>query len=249
MKVSHLIIAAAAALFALGGPAFAAKLDVRIVDAARNSYVFRTYLAGDDIKISSKDGVVTLTGGVAEVSRKSLAQETVANLPGVRHVINELEVTGAPTPSSDAWLSDKLKITLLFRRGARESRTEVEVKDGIATLRGRAESQAQKDLVTGYAQDIEGISEVRNEMVVAPAPENPRGSVGEKIDDASITAQVKLALLLHRSTGAVRASVATKRGVVTLSGKAGSTAEIDLVGKIAEDVNGVKRVRNLMTLD
>ena len=42
----------------------------------------------------------------------------------------------------------------------------------------------------------------------------------EKIDDASITAQVKMALLLHRSTSALQTTVKTKRGVVTLGGKA-----------------------------
>ena len=172
----------------------------------------------------------------------------MANLPGVKSVDNKLEVTGAPTPSSDAWLSDKLKITLLFHRSVRSGRTEVEVKDGIATLRGRAESQAQKDLATEYAEDIDGIKEVVNEMTVAPAPENESRSVGEKIDDASITAQVKLALLLHKSTSAVRTAVATKRGVVTLTGKAGSAAERDLVKKLSEDIHGVKRVKNLMTL-
>ena len=242
------IAASAAVLLALSAPAGAAKLDARIEDAARNSYVFRTYLASDSIVIASKEGMVTMTGSVAEDSRKSLAQETVANLPGVKSVDNKLEVTGAPTPSSDAWLSDKLKITLLFHRSVRSGRTEVEVKDGIATLRGRAESQAQKDLATEYAEDIDGIKEVVNEMTVAPAPENESRSVGEKIDDASITAQVKLALLLHKSTSAVRTAVATKRGVVTLTGKAGSAAERDLVKKVSEDIHGVKRVKNLMTL-
>jgi osmotically-inducible protein OsmY len=38
----------------------------------------------------------------------------------------------------------------------------------------------------------------------------------EKIDDTSITAQVKMALLLHQSTSALQITVKTKRGVVTL---------------------------------
>ena len=56
--------------------------------------MFKTYLKGDDIKIESKDGVVTLTGSVSEESHKSLAQETVASLPGVKSVDNRLEVKG-----------------------------------------------------------------------------------------------------------------------------------------------------------
>ena len=42
--------------------------------------------------------------------------------------------------------------------------------------------------------------------------------------------------------------VATKHGVVTLSGKAGNAAEKDLVAKLVDDVNGVKSVKNRMTI-
>ena len=121
----------------------------------------------DDIKIQSKDGAVTLTGIVSEDSHKSLAQETVAGLPGVKSVDNRLEVKGAPpTANSDAWLRDKVKITLLFHRSVSAVKTEVDVKDGIVTLRGDAASQAQKELTTEYAKDVEGVKDVNNEMTV-----------------------------------------------------------------------------------
>jgi osmotically-inducible protein OsmY len=73
-------------------------------------------------------------------------------------------------------------------------------------------------------------------------------TVGGKIDDASITAQVKMTLLYHRSTSAINTSVTTKNGVVTLSGKAKNAAEKDLATKFANDVNGVKSVNNKMTI-
>jgi hyperosmotically inducible protein len=73
-------------------------------------------------------------------------------------------------------------------------------------------------------------------------------TTGEKIDDASITAQVKMTLLYHRSTSALNTSVITNKGVVTLSGKAGNAAEKDLAAKFAKDVKGVKSVKNQMTI-
>jgi osmotically-inducible protein OsmY len=73
-------------------------------------------------------------------------------------------------------------------------------------------------------------------------------TVGGKIDDASITAQVKMTLLYHRSTSAHNTSVTTKRGVVTLTGKAKNAAEKDLAAKFANDVKGVKGVNNQMTI-
>jgi osmotically-inducible protein OsmY len=164
-------------------------------------------------------------------------------------VDNRLEVKGAPpTANSDAWLKDKVKVTLLFHRSVSAGKTEVDVKDGIVTLRGNATSQAQKELTTEYARDVEGVKDVINEMTVSKTSKKTSQTTGEKIDDASITAQVKMALLLHRSTSALKTTVVTKRGVVTVGGKASNAAEKDLVTKLVKDINGVKSVKNRMTI-
>src|SRR5258708_3442808 len=192
----------------------ASEMDARIQSSARKTYVFKTYLKGDGIKIESNDGVVTLTGTVAEDSHKSLAQNTVAGLPGVKSVDNRLEVKGEhPTENSDTWVSMIVKGALLFHRNVSASQTEVSVADGIVTLRGEAATQAQKDLTTEYARDVEGVKDVKNEMTVAKTPKNSGETVGKKIDDASITAQVKMALLSHRSTSALNTTVTTTEGV------------------------------------
>jgi len=241
---------------------FASETDDRIESSARSSYVFKTFLKGDDIKIQSKDGAVTLTGVVSEESRKGLARETVGGLPGVKSVDNRLVVKGAtPTPNSDAWIGEKVKATLLFHRNVSGSKTQVQVNDGIVTLRGEASSQAQKGLATEYAKDVEGVKDVKNEMTVSEAPKEPGqktmiermgdvvDDVGGSIDDASITGQVKMSLLFHRSTSARNTTVETTAGVVTLDGKAKNAAEKDLVTKLVNDINGVKSVNNRMTIE
>jgi len=244
------MMAVVVALLMTGMPVQASKMDNRIESSAKKSYVFKHYLKDDDIKIQSTDGAVTLTGTVSEESHKSLAQETVAGLPGVKSVDNKLEVKGErPAENSDAWLTAKVKTMLLFHKNV-SAMTEVNTRDGIVTLRGEATSQAQKDLTTEYAKDVEGVKDVNNEMTVTKTSKKTR-TVGEKIDDASITAQVKMTLLYHRSTSALiyNTSVTTKKGVVTLSGKAKNAAQKDLATKFANDVNGVKSVKNLMTIE
>jgi len=250
-KYSIFVMIAAVALLAISVPLYASKQDDRIESSARNSYIFRTHLHADDIKVQSKDGTVTLTGTVSEESHKSLAQETVANLSGVKHVDNKLEVKGdRPAENSDAWITTKVKTMFLFHRNV-SAMTEVSTKDGIVTLQGEAISQAQKDLTTEYAKDVEGVKDVKNEMT-APKTSGKTSkkmqTIGRKIDDASVTAQVKMTLLYHRSTSALKTSVTTKNGVVTLSGKAKNTAEKDLATKFVRDVNGVKSVKNGMTI-
>jgi hyperosmotically inducible protein len=217
--------------------------DRRVVSAAKQSYVYRTYLSDDHIKIQSKDGVVTLTGEVANRSHKSMAEDTVENLPGVKSVDNQLKVKSA-NEHSDGWLEVKVKSALLYRRSVSGSKTSVAVKDGIVTLTGDASSQAQKDLTEEYAKDIEGVKAVKNELKVSGEP--PDRTVGEVIDDASITAQIKSALLTHRSTSAIKTKVTTRDGVVMVSGEASNQAEKDLVTKLVNDVKGVKRVVNNM---
>ncbi len=243
------LLVATGALLVTSSSLLASETDDRIESSAKKSYVFKTQLKDDAIKAESKNGVVTLTGTVAESSHRSLAQDTVESLPGVKSVDNQLIVKGeSPAEHSDGWLSMKVKTTLLFHRNVSASGTDVFVKDGIVSLRGEASSQAQKELTTEYASDVEGVKEVKNEMTVGKAPAEPTQTTGEKIDDASITAQVKSSLLSHRSTSALKTKVETTDGVVTLSGIAKNAAERSLVTKLVNDIKGVTSVINNMTI-
>jgi osmotically-inducible protein OsmY len=127
--------------------------------------------------------------------------------------------------------------------------TTVAVNQGVATLTGEASSEAQKELTTAYTADVEGITSVKNEMTVAAATPAPVLSLAVMIDDASISAQVRGALFMHRSTSAFKTSVSTTDGVVTVGGSAKNTAEKDLVTKIATDIHGVKSVVNNMVIE
>ncbi len=245
---SKILITVTAAVLLTSASALASEMDQNIESSAKNSYVYRTYLKDDAIKTKSMDGVVTLTGTVSEESHKSLAQETVANLPGVKKVDNQLELKG-PAEESDGWISMQVKYSLLYNRHVSGINTQVFVTDGIVTLRGEAGNQAQKDLAGEYAKDIKGVKDVKNEMTIAKVSNEPKQTMGEKIDDASITAQVKMALLTHHSTSFFKTGVATNNGVVTLSGKASSAAAKDMAAKVANDVNGVTSVINNMTVN
>jgi len=228
----------------------ASDTDKRIESSAAKSYVFKTYLKDDSVKTESKHGVVTLTGTVSEASHSSLAQDTVESLPGVKSVDNQLVVKGdQPAEHSDSWISTKIKTTLLFHRNVSATGTTVYVKDGIVTLQGEAGSLAQKDLTTEYVKDVDNVKEVKNDMTVANAPPAPDATIGDKIDDASITAEVKSSLLTRRSTSAIRTKITTTDGVVTVSGIAKNSAEKTLVTRLVTDINGVSKVINNMTID
>lgn len=239
-----------ATLFAVSGSVWANDADDRIESAAKKSYVYKTYLKEDSIKTESKNGVVTLSGTVTQQNHKNLAENTVESLPGVTSVNNELTVKGETYPDeSDAWINVQVNTALLFHSHVRATKTDVDVKNGIVTLRGVAESQAQKDLTTEYTKDIAGVKEVRNEMTISKNPSNPKETMGEKMDDASITAQVKWSLMAHRSTSVLNTKIKTQDGVVNLSGTAKNESEKSLATKLVSNINGVTRVNNSMTIE
>ena len=247
-----LCVLAAAMFLAATAVRASSQMDDRIASSAKNSYVFKTYLKNDNIETRAKDGAVILMGTVNEESHKSLAEETVANLPGVTRVDNQIQVKGnRPAEYSDAWLGIKVKAALLFHRNVSALNTRVDVKDGIVALSGEADSQAQKDLTGEYAKDVDGIRAMRNEIKVVEVPARTvkpeEMTASRRIDDASITAQAKMALLAHRSTSALTTRVRTTDGVVTVEGKAKNGAEKDLVTKLVTDINGVRSVVNRMS--
>jgi len=240
----------AVALLLMTGSLFASETDKRIESTAKESYVFKTYLKGEDIQVHSQDGVVTLTGTVSEETHLTLAAETVASLPGVKSVENRLEIKdGIPKINSDAWIHMKIKTMLMLHRKLDGANTGVEVKDGRVILRGEVNNQAEKELTAEYVKDVEGVKDVDNKMTVRKAPAKVRQTLGEYIDDASIYAQIKLALLLHRGPSPFETEIIVKDGVVTVKGKAKNAAEIELVGKRIGDIPGVIRIHNYMIVE
>lgn len=228
----------------------AAETDDRIESAAKSSYVFKTHLKEDAIKTVSKDGIVTLTGTVAQESHRELAQDTVEGLPGVMSVDNQLRVKGeAPAEHSNTWIGVKVKTALLFHRNVRATKTDINVRDGVVILTGEATSEAQKELTTEYARDVEGVKEVKNQMTVVTDPAAPGRTQAERIDDASITAHVKATLRAHYSTSKLKPKVETMAGVVTLNGAVKNAAQKSLVTKLVEDVEGVVSVTNNLTVE
>lgn len=239
-----ILLASPLALFA------SSQSDRQIEDAAKASYNYRTVLE-DHVKVHAKDGVVTLTGTVADKDDKALAEDTVENLPGVTAVRNEIKVKSEYPEHSDGWIALKIRGRLLVKANVSATATKVDVKDGVVTLSGTADNVAQKDLTTLYAKEIDGVKSVQNEMVIADKADvdmpNSR-TVGDRVDDASITAQVKYELLSHRGTSAIKTNVTTIDGVVTVTGEASTDAEVSLVTKLAESVRGVRSVNNNMTV-
>ena len=73
-------------------------------------------------------------------------------------------------------------------------------------------------------------------------------TVGETIDDATITTRVKTAMLNDQAVGGLRIDVDTFKGVVTLSGSVKSQAEKNQAIAIARRTDGVVEVKDALQI-
>jgi hyperosmotically inducible protein len=84
-------------------------------------------------------------------------------------------------------------------------------------------------------------------MIVLPLTFAACGkSIGETIDDATITARVKTALLNDPQVGGLKIDVDTTKGIVTMSGIVKSPAEADRAVQLAKQIDGVRDVKSTL---
>ncbi len=160
-----------------------------------------------------------------------------------RSAVDAASETSNQVERPDGWITGKVKSSLMFHKNVSGLSTAVETKSGVVTLRGEADNQAQKDLATEYASEVEGVDSVINMMTV-----KGERTVDARIDDATITAQIKSALLTRRATSALNTTVKTYNGSVTLGGAAKNEAEKELAERLTRGVDGVQDVQNRMTI-
>lgn len=75
-----------------------------------------------------------------------------------------------------------------------------------------------------------------------------QSSVGQYVDDTTITTQIKARMVENKQVDAAAISVETLNGTVLLSGFAKNADERSTAYNIARGVNGVKSVRNEITV-
>jgi hyperosmotically inducible periplasmic protein len=243
---THIMIACALAVAAPAALFASTAIDHQIENAAENSYNFKVVLNGQ-VHAKADGGAVVLTGTVFDNANKKLAEDTVAELPGVVSVDDEIAVDATVPPYTDSWIALQIRGLLLIKANVSAADTKVTVKDGVVTLDGSVQNAAQRDLTETYVRGVRNVKSVIDNLVVR-APEPSENPVAKVVDDASITAQVKCALLADSNTSAIRTKVTTANGIVIVTGEAGSNSEKDIVTRIARSIRGVYSVENLMSV-
>jgi hyperosmotically inducible protein len=173
------------------------------------------------------------------------------------------------TNVSDAWITTKVKSEFATTKGVDVTDVSVDTKAGVVTLTGTVDSDAEKQMAIKSARSINGVTAVQADKLMVDSHRDPmksnsiksgsmaHGSAGgnseyaassdtslaTKTSDTWITTKVMADYATTKGVDVTDVSVATKNGVVTLSGTVDSTAEKNMAIKSARSVKGVKSVR------
>ncbi|MCF2947840.1 BON domain-containing protein [Paraglaciecola aquimarina] len=147
--------------------------DAWIDGKAESTILFSTHLNSFDINTDVKNGVVTLTGKVETEVDKALAEELMLSLDGVQNVNNALTVLSKSDINNDSEIVQKLKDSkvetvvktrLLFESEVDGLDINVEATNGVVTLEGKVDSEAQRKLAITIAKNTNDVEEVVNKL-------------------------------------------------------------------------------------
>ena len=147
--------------------------DARIKTDISAAYVDKTFGLYRDVTVDVSEGRVMLTGSVEKTETHDEAVKIAWQTPGVRQVIDEIQVTdqgGFKSGVNDAWIANKLRTQLMFNGDVKNVNYTVEVENGVVYLFGIAQDQAELDRVIASARDIADVKKIINHVVLKDDP-------------------------------------------------------------------------------
>jgi len=172
-------------VMALAGLAFAALAMAgcaELVTAPQSEKGFRRGVADTEIRIAINDlwfkadeemfrkvnlqveeQRVLLTGVVQKPDQRVEAVRLAWQAPGVREVINEIQVadrSGLDDQAKDSWITTQLETTLLFDGEISSVNYSIETVNRAVFIMGVAQNQAELDRVIAHAKEIDSVRRV-----------------------------------------------------------------------------------------
>ncbi|WP_122868026.1 BON domain-containing protein [Pseudomonas viridiflava] len=223
------------------------------------AFALNKHLSPFKIDVDVEQGTATLKGKVENDVDRELAERIALDIKGIDKVDNQLETDAALASEpgtkanmaqrfEDATLVATVKSKLLWSSVTEALNIDVDSKDGVVTLKGRAQSPEAKELAGSLASNTDGVVSVNNLISLSAAdsiaaktqPQNLNPV--EQLSDAWVTSKVKSSLIYSRNLDGLNIKVDTKEGLVTLNGVVANFAEKELAVEIARNIRGVKGV-------
>jgi len=144
----------------------------------------------------------------------------------------------------DATLLTSVKAALVQNPVTEAGEINVDVNRGVVKLSGFVDTPKEKQKAADVARGVDGVQSVQNDIAVG----DKSSTTGEVIDDSTLTAKVKAALIASSETKAHQINVETSGGVVQLSGFVDNASQKAAATSVAKSVTGVKDVKNELSV-
>jgi hyperosmotically inducible protein len=148
------------------------------------------------------------------------------------------------TEIDDSVISTQVKSALLADPDIKGFDFKIATRKGEVQLSGFVDNQSQIERALVVTQAVQGVKSIDNKVSLKGAAT----SIGNKVDDSIVTAQVKAALLSEASIKSLDIAVVTRQGVVQLSGFVNNQSQIDQAIKVVQSIAGVSSVSNEMSI-
>ncbi|MCX4240298.1 BON domain-containing protein [Paraliomyxa miuraensis] len=124
----------------------------------------------DDVTVTNRYGVVTLSGKVPSVLAEQRALRLAETVRGVKVVMDDLELEAREPGKTvdDPTLLQDVKQALLQDPTADSWKIDIDVKDGRVTLRGAVDSWVEAQHAEWVAMSVRGVRSVDSQLTVKP---------------------------------------------------------------------------------
>ena len=194
----------------------------------------------NEIGVSVKDGIVTLTGRVDSYAKKWVAEQAAHRVRGVLAVANDIEVR---LPSSaertDSDIAAAVTRALEWDAFVPVEKIDVTVSKGWVTLKGEVEWEFQRRSAERAVRRISGVRGVTNLIAIRPRRQPSPQDLRKQIEDA---------LIRNAETDAERITVDVDGSKVVLKGTVRSWMERETAERVAWSAPGVTAVENRITI-
>ncbi|WP_010248974.1 molecular chaperone OsmY [Pantoea agglomerans] len=145
----------------------------------------------------------------------------------------------------DSGITAKAKAALVDDDAIKSTDISVKTHSGVVTLSGFVTSQDQAEKAVAVVQKIEGVKSVSDKLHVR---DSKASSMKGYAGDTATTSEIKAKLLADDIVPSRNVKVETTDGVVQLSGQVANQAQSDRAESIAKAIEGVKSVKNDLTV-
>jgi hyperosmotically inducible protein len=199
-----------------------------------------------DVKSSTEDGIVTLTGTVDLYQHKLDAAKLARKIADVQGVRNLITVAGPNVP--DQKLEQQLDRQLTFVRVGYDNMFDyfaLGVKDGVVTVTGQDRTGIGRDEALADIANMPGVKDVVGDISVAPP-----SRFDEDLRLRAARAIYRDPVLSKYATDPARPiRIVVDNGHLTLYGAVDSTMDKTVAGMRAGQVSGAFSVENKLVVE